>query len=108
MKAYKESNKSLFKSAPSHKTRIQEQSFVIDEKSLKMPFLTIYKSINFKILNRTLLTASKAYKYNIRETDKCIKCNEKEDTTHLLIDCDNYAYNIWTELNICLKFCHLK
>ena len=68
-----------------------------------MPLSTIYKSFNFQILNRTLFTASKAYKCNIRENDKCIKCNEIEDTAHLLIDCDKYAYNIWTELNICLK-----
>ena len=110
-RAYKESNKKLFQNAPSHKTRIRDQLFVIDEKSLKeayilslkMPLSTIYKSFNFQILNRTLFTASKAYKCNIRENDKCIKCNEIEDTAHLLIDCDNYAYNIWTELNICLK-----
>ena len=69
-RAYKESNKSLFKNAPSHKTRIRDQLFVIDEKSLKeayilslkMPLSTIYKSFNFQILNRTLFTASKAYK----------------------------------------------
>ena len=35
--------------------------------------------------------------------DGVIKCNDKEDTSHLLIDCDNYAYIIWTELNSCVK-----
>ena len=67
-----------------------------------MPLSTIYKSLIFKSLIGHY-TASKAYKCNIRENDKCIKCNEIEDTAHLLIDCDNYVYNIWTGLNICLK-----
>ena len=88
-RAYKESNKKLFQNAPSHKTRIRDQLFVIDEKSLKeayilslkMPLSTIYKSFNFQILNRTLFTASKAYKCNIRENDKCIKCNEKKHSS---------------------------
>ena len=79
-RAYKESDKSLFKNAPSNKIHIRDQLFVIDEKSLKeayilslkMPLSTIYKSFNFQILNRTLFTASKAYKCNIRENDKCI------------------------------------
>ena len=66
-----------------------------------MPLSTIYKSFNFQILNRTLFTASKAYKCNIRENDKCIKCNEKEDTAHLLIDYNNYAY--YGQSIICLK-----
>jgi len=66
-----------------------------------MPLSTSYISFNFQNLNRRPFTASKAYKCNIKENDKCIKCNEIEDT--LLIDCDTYAYNIWTELNMCLK-----
>merc|ERR1712105_254248 len=110
-RAYTESNKKLFKNAPSHKTRIRDQLFIIDEKSLKeayilslkMPLSTIYRSFNFQILNRTLFTAEKAFKCRINDYDKCIKCNDKEDTSHLLIDCDNYAYIIWTELNSCVK-----
>ena len=68
-----------------------------------MPLSAIYKSLNSQILNKTLFTASKAHECNKRENDKCIECNEIEVTAHLLIDCDNYAHDIWTELKICLK-----
>ena len=30
------------------------------------------------------------------------------DTDLLLIDCNNYAYNLWTELNRCLKILSLQ
>ena len=108
---YKKRYENIYKNAPSLKTRIRDQFFIIDEKSLKeayskslkMPLSTIYKSFNFQILNRTLFTAEKAFKCKINDNDKCIKCNNTEDTSHLLIDCDNYAYIIWTELNSCVK-----
>ena len=110
-KEYKKRYEHMYKNAPSLKTRIRDQLFIIDEKSLKeayskslkMPLSTIYRSFNFQILNRTLFTAEKAFKCRINDNDKCIKCNDKEDTSHLLIDCDNYAYIIWTELNSCVK-----
>ena len=38
-RTYKESNKSLFKNAPSHKTHIRDQLFVIDKKSLKKAYI---------------------------------------------------------------------
>ena len=44
-----------------------------DTSALKMPFSTTNKSFNFQILDRTLFTASKVYKCDISETDKCIK-----------------------------------
>ena len=40
-RAYKESNKSLFKNTPSYKTRIRDQLSVIDEKSLKSYFIKL-------------------------------------------------------------------
>ena len=74
----------MYKNAPSLKTRIRDQLFIIDEKSLKeayskslkMPLSTIYRSFNFQILNRTLFTAEKAFKCRINDNDKCIKCND--------------------------------
>ena len=99
--------------APSFNTRMKDKVFVLQDKnlsnyafkkSIKLPLSSIYKSFNIQILNRTLFTAQKAYNCKVEGEDgNCVKCGEKEDTSHLLIDCDQYSYPLWLELNASVK-----
>jgi hypothetical protein len=112
-KKFEEKMNELKPIAPSYNTRIKDKVFALQDVkifknayrvSMKFPLSTIYKTFNIQILNRTLYTSQKAIKWKIPgETGHCVKCSENEDTSHLLIDCDKYAYPLWVELNSSLK-----
>lgn len=103
---------------PSYLTRIREGIPVpnsVEEyrdsyrRIFKMEISTKALEVGFCVLNRTIWTNSKQYASQARQrelglidenasTDLCPLCNEVENTIHIMTDCDQYSYRIWTEL----------
>ena len=71
---------------------------------------TIAISFSFSILNRTVWTAQKQYLSGNaggrqegveqqQDSGLCLLCNVREDTAHIIVNCDAYSYRLWELLN---------
>ena len=94
--------------APSFQTRQRDgvyfpepNTFVQAYKMLDCPFIpSKTKEISFQILNRTLWTANKAFKSNMKENPNCNFCDQIETMEHLLYQCEHHSALVWEELGL--------
>ena len=100
-----------WETAPSRQTRIRD-GISIPEKEIynqaykrnyKSNFSEYQKALNLSILNRTTWTKSKAFKSGRDDNSKCDKCDQDETVEHLFLDCDEYAYKIWENLQTIIQ-----
>ena len=97
--------------APSRQTRIRDGINIPDKevynqaykKNYKSNFSEYQKALNLSILNRTTWTKSKAFKSGKEDNNKCEKCDQVETVEHLFLDCDEYAYKIWENLQFIVQ-----
>ena len=54
---------------------------------LNLPITLYYKGFLFEQYTRTLVSATKLFKWNLIESDMCIKCNIKNDSDHAIFYC---------------------
>ena len=96
----------IWEAAPSRQTRIRDGINIPEKeiynqaykKNYKSNFSEYQKSLNLSILNRTTWTKSKAFKSGRDNNNKCQKCEQEETIEHLFLDCDEYAYKLWENL----------
>ena len=96
----------IWETAPSRQTRIRDGISIPEKeiynqaykKNYKSNFSEYQKSLNLSILNRTTWTKSKVFKSGRDNKNKCQKCEQEETIEHLFLDCDEYAYKIWENL----------
>jgi hypothetical protein len=56
------------------------------------------RNIYFRLINNDFFTRERMLKYKMTTDDKCSRCNNTENTKHLLYECVQ-AKNIWTLFN---------
>jgi hypothetical protein len=61
-----------------------------------------YKELGLSILNRTVWTNKKQYLSN-KGDNRCLLCNEIENTEHLICSCPLLAEKIWIMLGKCIQ-----
>ncbi len=91
---------------PARQTRIRDNIMVPDIETFKAGYKVLHssllpsktKEITFQILNRTLWSTNKAHKAGEADTSHCAYCGQTETTEHMILNCDNYAYPQWEEL----------
>ena len=59
------------------------------------------KEFSFLVMNRQVWTAWKqsetARHRGEEESDRCVLCEERETTFHILYECETYSYRMWNE-----------
>jgi hypothetical protein len=56
------------------------------------------RNIYFRLIHNDFFTYARMKKYKMTNSDKCIRCDEIENTKHLLWEC-SHVRNIWTLFN---------
>jgi len=100
-----------WETAPSRQTRIRDGISIPEneiynqayKRNYKSNFSEYQKALNLSILNRTTWTKSKAFKSGRDDNSKCDKCDQDETVEHLFLDCDEYAYKIWENLQTIIQ-----
>jgi hypothetical protein len=60
------------------------------------------RNIYFRLIHNDFYTHARMKKYNMKPTDKCPRCDIREDTKHLLWEC-THAKNIWSLYNTLMR-----
>ena len=95
-----------WETAPSRQTQIRDGISIPEKeiynqaykKNYKSNFSEYQKSLNLSILNRTTWTKSKAFKSGRDINNKCQKCEHEEMIEQVFLDCDEYVYKLWENL----------